>query len=91
MVLISDASREQAWSDWLSTEQNGVAEHKEEVLTHLQAIANSYSEDTLNAAARELEESEVWKLSDKMRNWFQVHWLAQAKVRVAWIISVPYL
>ena len=79
-LLISDAAREQAWIDWLSNEENGVVEHKDQVMTYLQAIANSFSEDTLNTAARELEESDVWKLSDKMRNWFQLHWLAQAKV-----------
>ena len=50
------------------------------MLVHLKAIAQSFSEDTLNAAARELEESEVWKTSDKLRNWFQFNWLAHAKV-----------
>ena len=55
-------------------------EHKDEITSYLQAIANSYSEDTLNTAARELEESDVWKMSDKLRNWFQLNWLSQAKV-----------
>lgn len=79
-VLISDASREKAWDEWLSMESNGVSDFKEDVTKYLEAIANSYSEETLNTAARELEESDVWKMSDKMRNWFQLHWLAQAKV-----------
>ncbi|XP_047129189.1 uncharacterized protein LOC100213006 isoform X2 [Hydra vulgaris] len=78
-ILISDSSREKAWKDWLSDDQNGVSEHQDEMLMHLKAIAQSFSEDTLNAAARELEESEVWKTSDKLRNWFQFNWLAHAK------------
>ncbi|XP_065649747.1 uncharacterized protein LOC100213006 isoform X5 [Hydra vulgaris] len=78
-ILISDSSREKAWKDWLSDDQNGVSEHQDEMLMHLKAIAQSFSEETLNAAARELEESEVWKTSDKLRNWFQFNWLAHAK------------
>ena len=80
--MISDTSREKSWSDWLSLEVNEVYEHKEEITAYLQAIANSYSEDTLNTAARELEESDVWKMSDKLRNWFQINWLSQAKVTI---------
>ena len=79
-VLISDSSREEAWSEWLNMESNGVSEFKDDVVKYLDAIALSYSEETLNKAARELEESDVWKMSDKMRNWFQLNWLAQAKV-----------
>lgn len=61
-------------------DSNGVSEFKDDVIKYLDAIAFSYSEETLNKAARELEESDVWKMSDKMRNWFQSNWLAQAKV-----------
>lgn len=80
-VLISDSSREKVWTDWLSMESNGVSDFQDDVIKYLEAIANSYSEETLNTAARELEESDVWKMSDKMRNWFQLNWLAQAKVK----------
>ena len=79
-ALVSDASREKAWHEWLDMESNGVVEFKDDVIKYLDAIAFSYSEETLNKAARELEESDVWKMSDKMRNWFQLNWLAQAKV-----------
>ena len=79
-ALVSDLSREHAWNEWLNMESNGVSEFKEDVIKYLDAIAFSYSEETLNKAARELEESDVWKMSDKMRNWFQINWLAQAKV-----------
>lgn len=61
-------------------ESNGVSEFQHDVIKYLESIANSYSEETLNNAARELEESDVWKMSDKMRNWFQSNWLAHAKV-----------
>ena len=79
-ALVSDLSREHAWNEWLSMDSNGVSEFKDDVIKYLDAIAFSYSEETLNKAARELEESDVWKMSDKMRNWFQINWLAQAKV-----------
>uniref|UniRef100_A0A7M5X082 SWIM-type domain-containing protein n=2 Tax=Clytia hemisphaerica TaxID=252671 RepID=A0A7M5X082_9CNID len=90
-ALVSDASREKAWHEWLDMESNGVVEFKEDVMKYLDAIAFSYSEETLNKAARELEESDVWKMSDKMRNWFQLNWLAQAKRWVAGYRPDDYL
>ena len=38
-ILISDHSREKAWSDWLSCKANGMSEHEEEVKVYLEAIA----------------------------------------------------
>ena len=79
-VLISDSSRKETWSEWVNVESNGVSEFKDDVLKYLDAIAFSNSEETLNKTARELEESDVWKMSEKFRSWFQLTWLAQAKV-----------
>jgi len=90
-VLISDESREQSWNEWIDDDVNKVSEHKDEILSYLEAIAASFSEDTLNTAARELEESEVWKMSDRLRNWFQLQWLAQAKRWVAGYRPDDYL
>ena len=51
-----------------------------ELYARLEDIANAYTEDTLNKAAQELENSEVWKLSEHLREWFSSNWLAEAKV-----------
>ena len=79
-ILISDDAREKAWEEWLSSPANQLKDYKDEIVKHLQAIANSFSEDMLNVAAHELEDSETWKMSDHFRNWFQSNWLSQAKV-----------
>ena len=79
-ILISDDAREKAWEEWLSSPANHLKDYKDEIVKHLQAIANSFSEDMLNVAAHELEDSETWKMSDHFRNWFQSNWLSQAKV-----------
>ena len=51
------------------------------LLDNLNSIANSYTEETLNKAAQDLEDSEVWKLSEMLREWFSSEWLAEAKVK----------
>lgn len=48
----------------------------------LEAIATAYTEDALNKAAQDLEDSEIWKLSENLREWFSSEWLAEAKVSI---------
>ena len=55
-ILISDDAREKAWEEWLSSPANHLKDYKDEIVKHLQAIANSFSEDMLNVAAHELED-----------------------------------
>ena len=78
--MIWDTWREQVWQKWLADPENDLLEHREELHILLEAIATSKSEDTLNSSARALEESELWRNSEKLRRWFQTQWLAHAKV-----------
>ena len=81
-VLISELSRQHCWKTWLYNPVNiaNLVGNKDEVYDRLLNIANSYTEETLNTAAQNLENSEVWRLSEGLRDWFSTDWLAEAKV-----------
>ena len=78
-------SREQSWKTWLNNPVNeaNLVGNKDDVLERLDAIAHSYTEETLNKSAQGLENSEVWRLSEGLRDWFSTEWLAEAKVKIS--------
>ena len=52
----------------------------ENLMDRFVSIAESYTEETLQESAQKLEKSDVWKCSDRLRDWFSSKWLAEAKV-----------
>ena len=89
-MLISDLSREESWREWLDDPENSASlqGNKDDVHDRLTAIANSFTEETLNLAAQNLENSEEWRLSESLRDWFSSDWLAEAKVRCIYTLFV---
>jgi len=85
-VLVSEKSREQTWKIWLNNPVNlsNLCGDKDETYEHLVNLAMSYTEENLNQAAQELENSDVWKLSDSLRDWFSSNWLTEAK---RWVVG----
>ena len=83
-MQISDISREECWKEWLDDGKNtsNLQGSRDVVCERLNAIANSYTEESLNRAAHDLESSEEWRLSESLRDWFSTEWLAEAKVCV---------
>lgn len=86
VISISEISRDFCWTMWLNHPANiaNLVGDKDEVFEKLNNIANSYTEETLNKAAQDLENSEVWKLSEDLRDWFSTDWLAEAK---RWVVG----
>lgn len=79
---MSESSREAAWNQWLDDPSNAnvLVGDKNDVFRYLENIANSHTEDELNKAAQALENSEIWRLSEQLRDWFSTEWLSEAKV-----------
>jgi len=65
---------------WLSfCKQTEFCSHTEEILSHLNNIAYSHTEEALSVSAALFESSVIWQTSDKLRIWFQDVWLSNAK------------
>lgn len=79
-TYICDFHREQAWERWLRKADNGLNEHREEVLHLLRNVAKSSTEDAYHDNLTSLKTSELWLSNPQLRNWFEKTWLPEAKV-----------
>ena len=76
-----DFHREKAWSEWLSKGSNSVSEYKDEVLRHLQNIAKSANQASLDENINALKESKPWKESVQLQKYFSNFWGLYLEVR----------
>lgn len=80
MVYLCDFHREQAWERWVNKKDNGVSQHRDEILSRLRRITHASTENKYNAAVSALKASELWKNNIKLQNWFEKTWLRMSKV-----------
>ena len=81
-IYISDESRERNWTEWLTNPKNGIADLKNDIYPLMESIAMATSDEALNSSLQALESSEAFQISEKFQNWFQLEWLAEAKVSI---------
>lgn len=79
-TYICDFHREQCWERWLRKADNGLTEHREEVLQLLRSISKSSTEDSYHDNVATLKTSKVWQSRPQLRNWFEKTWMPEAKV-----------
>ena len=79
-VYFCDFHREQAWERWLSLTEHGACSHREEILCRIRRIATAGNKELFYQAVDDLKNSEVWKNSSKVQNWFSKTWLPEHKV-----------
>lgn len=77
---MSESSRLKVWNEWFDDPSNFLAVNKDELIHYLENIANSHTEDVLNKAAQSLENSDIWRQSEHLRDWISTEWLSEAKV-----------
>ena len=78
-VFLCDFHREQAWERWVAKGDNGMADHRDEVLSKMRGIAQAGSEQEYEERVNALKQSVAWK-NKNFQKWFQNIWLAERKV-----------
>ena len=78
------------WIEFLQRPPNQCEEYLEDVISYLESMADSYTEESLNISAGVFEASHVWQSSSILRIWFQNNWLNQAKVYCIMIFVILY-
>lgn len=74
-LLMCDFCREQDWVQWLDKEENGLQQHKREVLTHLRQIADASSKEELAAAEHRFVYSSWYTDSIPLQLYYSEHYL----------------
>ncbi|XP_047141341.2 uncharacterized protein LOC124816267 [Hydra vulgaris] len=77
-------SREQAWERWLSKTINGCCLVKDQVKKMLRDIAHAKTEDICQKAVQGLQESQVWKIHQKLAEYLTNTWLP---IQKRWVFA----
>ncbi|XP_065684385.1 uncharacterized protein LOC136096743 [Hydra vulgaris] len=83
-VFICDFHREQAWERWLSKTINGCCLVKDQVKKMLRDIAHAKTEDICQKAVQGLQESQVWKIHQKLAEYLTNTWLP---IQKRWVFA----
>jgi hypothetical protein len=78
---LCDFHREQAWERWVDLADNGVRNHREEILRIFKKIARSTSKNTYDEEVAGLKACDVWKQNETLRVWFENTWLKDKQVK----------
>jgi len=65
--LLCDFHRENAWLEWTSKSDNGVASIKETILDLLRKVAHAVTTTDCAAAVKNLQNSKFWNDNEKLR------------------------
>ena len=87
-VYLCDFHREQAWTRWVSSSQNGLTKSDAEILLSLlrkcawaSSPEHGQSDSNYTKAVNELKKSGVWKQNFNVRSWLTSTWLSIPQVR----------
>ncbi|KAK2564391.1 hypothetical protein P5673_011818 [Acropora cervicornis] len=86
-VLLCDFHRDEAWLEWASKSDNGVASIKETILDLLRKVAYAVTTTDSAAAAKNLQNSKFWNDNEKLRMWFRKKWLPNIGLNLLDLIS----
>lgn len=79
-IHLCDFHREKAWNEWLSKIDHGVSNRKDEVLGFLRTIATSASKLDLEKNTLAFKNSEIWKQSPSLQEYYTVYWETHIEV-----------
>ena len=74
-LLMCDFCREQDWMQWLDKEENGLQQHKQEILTHLRQIADASNKEEFAAAEHRFIYSSWYMDSLPLQLYYSEHYL----------------
>nr|XP_047145588.1 uncharacterized protein LOC105848567 [Hydra vulgaris] len=83
-VFICVFHREQVWERWLSKTINGCCLVKDQVKKMLRDIAHAKIEDICQKAVQGLQESQVWKIHQKLAEYLTNTWLP---IQKRWVFA----
>lgn len=78
--MLCNFHREKDWRQYISKKDNGLHEHKDEVLALLRDIAMSNSEDQLKFNTEKLKRSQLWIDNKGFQHYYNNQWEKDAKV-----------
>jgi len=79
-VYLCDFHRKQAWQRWLRSDIHGVSLHREELFDMMERCATAATAEAYSNMVDQLTQSNVWKTSVQLREWFTKQWLSAKEV-----------
>ena len=81
-IHLCDFHREKAWHEWLSKADHGLSNRKDEILVYLRNIATSANKHMLDRNIQVFKESEIWKQSRRLQQYFTEYWQPHIQVQL---------
>lgn len=81
LLALCEFHRKQAWRRWCSKKDNGVGDQNT-VLSLLNQVADSTSEEDFEISLRRLKDSDIWQSNPKLQLYIQQKWLS---VKELWV------
>lgn len=73
-LLLCDFCREQDWAHWMDKEENGLQEYKQEILNHVQKIADASSDVEVASAQHRLLNNRLYRDSIPLQLYYTEHY-----------------
>ncbi|XP_078600554.1 uncharacterized protein LOC144875486 [Branchiostoma floridae x Branchiostoma japonicum] len=78
-VHLCDFHREKSWVEWVRKGANGVSHEQQTVLKLLRNLAASSTQEEFLSSLSNLQDSDVWNESEKLRDYISHIWLPEAE------------